>query len=45
MPAFKNQLSQEQIWQIIAYLRAGFPALDGDAPAKDGGAAQTDDPD
>jgi mono/diheme cytochrome c family protein len=44
MPAFKNQLSQEQIWQIIAYLRAGFPALDDDAPAQDGGAAQTDDP-
>lgn len=28
MPAFKNELSQEQIWQIIAYLRAGFPEID-----------------
>lgn len=27
MPAFKNALSQEQIWQIIAYMRAGFPTL------------------
>jgi mono/diheme cytochrome c family protein len=26
MPAFKDALSQEQIWQIIAYMRAGFPA-------------------
>ena len=25
MPAFKDALSQEQIWQIIAYMRAGFP--------------------
>jgi len=46
MPAFKNQLSEEQIWQIVAYLRAGFPDVDGgDAPAKDGGAAKTDEPD
>jgi mono/diheme cytochrome c family protein len=28
MPAFKDTLSQEQMWQIIAYMRAGFPALD-----------------
>jgi len=27
IPAFKDALSQEQIWQIIAYMRAGFPAL------------------
>jgi mono/diheme cytochrome c family protein len=26
MPAFKDALSQEQIWQIITYMRAGFPA-------------------
>jgi mono/diheme cytochrome c family protein len=26
MPAFKDALSQDQIWQIIAYMRAGFPA-------------------
>ncbi len=25
MPAFKDRLSQEQIWQIITYMRAGFP--------------------
>lgn len=25
MPAFKKQLSDEQIWQIITYMRAGFP--------------------
>jgi mono/diheme cytochrome c family protein len=35
MPAFKSELSQEQIWQIIAYLRAGFPALGDEAPAED----------
>jgi mono/diheme cytochrome c family protein len=35
MPAFKSELSQEQIWQIIAYLRAGFPALGDEAPAQD----------
>jgi hypothetical protein len=26
--AFKNVLTQEQIWQIIAYLRGGFPEID-----------------
>jgi mono/diheme cytochrome c family protein len=26
MPAFKDTLSQEQIWQIVTYMRAGFPA-------------------
>ena len=46
MPAFKNELSEDQIWRIVAYLRAGFPDVDeGDAPAKDGGAAKTDEPD
>ena len=25
MPAFKDALSEEQIWQVITYLRAGFP--------------------
>ena len=25
MPAFKNRLTEDQIWQIVAYLRAGFP--------------------
>jgi mono/diheme cytochrome c family protein len=27
MPAFKDALSQDQIWQIITYMRAGFPPL------------------
>jgi mono/diheme cytochrome c family protein len=26
MPAFKESLSREEIWQIIAYMRAGFPS-------------------
>ncbi len=26
MPAFKDTLSQEERWKIIAYMRAGFPA-------------------
>jgi mono/diheme cytochrome c family protein len=30
MPAFKDVLTQEQIWDIVAYLRAGFPAIDGE---------------
>jgi mono/diheme cytochrome c family protein len=25
MPAFKNLLTAKQIWQIITYMRAGFP--------------------
>jgi mono/diheme cytochrome c family protein len=28
MPAFKEALTEEQIWQIITYMRAGFPAID-----------------
>jgi len=44
MPSFKNQLSQEQIWQIVAYLRAGFPSVE-DEPVKKDGAAKTDVPD
>jgi len=27
MPAFENTLSAEEIWQIVAYMRAGFPAM------------------
>ena len=27
MPAFKDVLSKEQIWHIVAYLRAGFPTV------------------
>jgi mono/diheme cytochrome c family protein len=26
MPAFRNTLSAEEIWRVIAYMRAGFPA-------------------
>jgi mono/diheme cytochrome c family protein len=26
MPAFKEKLSRDDIWKIIAYMRAGFPA-------------------
>ena len=47
MPAFKDRLSREQIFQIIAYLRAGFPALDdGDMPAgpQSPGAVMIDEP-
>lgn len=46
MPSFKNELSEDEIWRIVAYLRAGFPDVDdGAAPKKGGGAATTDDPD
>jgi len=27
MPSFKNDLSRDDIWRIIAYMRAGFPEL------------------
>lgn len=29
MPAFKDKVAREDIWRIIAYMRAGFPAVDG----------------
>ena len=29
MPAFKDTLAREDIWKIIAYMRAGFPGADG----------------
>lgn len=45
MPAFKSEMSQEQIWQVVAYLRAGFPAIDESAPKPSGApAVKTDDP-
>jgi mono/diheme cytochrome c family protein len=25
MPAFKDRLNEDQVWQIVAYMRAGFP--------------------
>jgi mono/diheme cytochrome c family protein len=28
MPAFKKVLSQDEIWEIVAYLRAGLPAVE-----------------
>jgi mono/diheme cytochrome c family protein len=28
MPAFKNRLTEDQIWQIVAYMRAGFPPVE-----------------
>ena len=31
MPAFKTVLDEEEIWQIITYMRAGFPAVGGKA--------------
>ena len=33
MPAWKDTLSEDQIWKIIAYLRAGFPDVDLDVQA------------
>jgi mono/diheme cytochrome c family protein len=27
MPAFKSTLSSDEIWKIIAYMRAGFPSI------------------
>jgi len=27
MPAFADRLSREQIWQIVTWMRAGFPAV------------------
>ena len=27
MPAFKNALTETEIWQIVAFMRAGFPPL------------------
>jgi mono/diheme cytochrome c family protein len=28
MPAFKDGLSDRKIWQIVAYMRSGFPTID-----------------
>lgn len=30
MPAFKDALSRDDIWRIVAYMRAGFPQAEGD---------------
>ncbi len=29
MPAFKDNIPREDIWRIIAYMRAGFPEVEG----------------
>jgi mono/diheme cytochrome c family protein len=34
MPAFKDVLAREDIWKIVAYMRAGFPGAGGLPPAK-----------
>lgn len=34
MPAFKGALAREDIWKIIAYMRAGFPGSGGSLPAR-----------
>jgi len=28
MPAFKDKLTDDEIWQIVVYMRAGFPTID-----------------
>ena len=28
MPAFKDALSKDEIWKIVAYMRSGFPAAE-----------------
>ena len=30
MPAFENELSRDDIWKVIAYMRAGFPYVNED---------------
>ncbi len=30
MPAFKDKLSRDDIWKVIAYMRAGFPLMNGE---------------
>jgi mono/diheme cytochrome c family protein len=34
MPAFKDTLARDDIWRIIAYMRAGFPGTGGGPPGK-----------
>jgi len=45
MPSFKSELTQDQIWQIVAYLRAGFPTVGDAVKRPDPPPAKTDDPD
>jgi mono/diheme cytochrome c family protein len=30
MPAFRDKLSRDEIWAVIAYMRAGFPQVGTD---------------
>jgi mono/diheme cytochrome c family protein len=34
MPAFKGRLARQEIWRIIAYMRAGFPGAADPAPPR-----------
>jgi mono/diheme cytochrome c family protein len=34
MPAFKDALAREDIWKIVAYMRAGFPGAGSPPPSK-----------
>jgi hypothetical protein len=36
MPAFKDRLDEDEIWQIITYIWAGFPAVGGEIENLDG---------
>jgi len=46
MPAFKDRLSREQIFAIVAYLRADLPDLeDSPAPTRGSGTAGANEPD
>jgi mono/diheme cytochrome c family protein len=31
MPAFKDVLSEEELWKTISYLRAGLPSMSEDS--------------
>jgi mono/diheme cytochrome c family protein len=47
MPGFRDVLTQKEIWQIIAYLRAGFPQVEGEESQAETGTAPpatTDEP-
>lgn len=44
MPSFKTELTQDQIWQIVAYLRAGFPVVGDAARPAEPPPAKTDEP-
>jgi mono/diheme cytochrome c family protein len=46
MPAFKNVLSQDEIWEIVAYLRAGLPMVEpeGEPSAPQGAPPVTSEP-